>query len=301
MRIRLSHSTMELLFLCERKFQLVRLLEGERSQGTNPNFCFGHSYEAGCTTYFMTGDKDKAIFDAYLAYHGIEEEGHIAIPEDKKKNEWTAVNMVISSFQELDNLRDEWEIAVFDGKPAAQLSFKIEIDEVFYYVGYLDLALRNRYTGRHAVLDFKTTGMSLTVLDPLYMNSGQLVGYSVILDAIVGKDLVEYDVQYFVGQLVSLDGFTSKIKPLTFQKSLSDRLNFFITLGMDVNRIKSMMEMGIFPQRGSGCLKYNRPCPEFGTCGLHALDVPKKEEPDTVKYQFVFQLEDLIKDHIERI
>ncbi len=177
MRIRLSHSTMELLFLCERKFQLVRLLEGERSQGTNPNFCFGHSYEAGCTTYFMTGDKDKAIFDAYLAYHGIEEEGHIAIPEDKKKNEWTAVNMVISSFQELDNLRDEWEIAVFDGKPAAQLSFKIDIDEVFYYVGYLDLALRNKYTGRHAVLDFKTTGIVSIMVDPA-SKSPTLMGFS---------------------------------------------------------------------------------------------------------------------------
>ena len=299
MKIRLSHSAMGSLFRCERLFQLNRLLEGERERKTNENFCFGHAYEAGCVTYFLTGDADKAIFDCYLAYHGMENE-YIAIPETAKKNEMTACNLVIASFPKLDDLRDEWEVATFQGKPAVQLSFRIDIDDVFYYVGYLDLALKNRYIGRYAVLDFKTTGLNLHVLDPLYMNSNQLIGYSVILDAIVGKEEMEYDVYYFVGQLIS-DGYNTKTSSLIFPKSLKDRLNFFITLGMDVKRIREMLEMGIFPQRGESCLKYNRQCSEFGTCGLHALDVPKKEEPDETEYQFTFKLDELIQDHLERV
>ena len=300
MKIRLSHTTMNSLFRCERLFQLIRLLEGERGRKTNENFCFGHAYEAGCVTYFLTGDKDRALFDCYLAYHGLED-GYIAIPETVKKNELTACNLVIASFPKLDDLRDEWEVATFDGKQAIQLSFRIDIDDVFYYVGYLDLALKNKYTARHAVLDFKTTGLDLHVLDPLYMNSNQLIGYSVILDAIVGKENADYDVYYFVGQITNTDGYGTRISPLIFPKSLKDRLNFFITLGIDVKRIKEMMEMGIFPQRGESCLKFNKPCSEFGTCGLHALDTPKKEEPDETEYQFTFKLDELIQDHIERI
>lgn len=300
MKIRLSHTTMGLLFDCERKFQLFRLLEGERSKSTNENFCFGHAYEAGCVTYFLTGDKDKAIFDCYMAYHGIED-GCIAIPQSTKKNEFTACSLVVSSFSALDNLRDDWEIAVFNDKPAVQLSFKIIIDDIFYYVGYVDIVLQHRYTGRYAVLDFKTTGRNLKVLDPIYMNSDQLIGYSVVLDAIVGKDEMDYDVYYFVGQITSPDGYTTSTNSLVFPKSLKDRLDFFITLGMDVKRIRDMMEIGVFPMRGGSCLKFNRPCSEFGTCGLHSLDVPKKEEPDETDYQFTFNLNDLIKDHIERI
>ena len=150
-------------------------------------------------------------------------------------------------------------------------------------------------------MDVKSTGMNLLSLDPLYMNSEQLIGYSIILDYITGKDNAEYDVYYFVGQIGAGDGFSPKIHPLTFPKSLKDRLNFFITLGMDVERLHKMLDTGIFPQRGHSCLKFNKPCPHFGTCGLHSLDVPKKYEEDTIEYDFVAKLEDLITDHLGRI
>ncbi len=196
--IRLSHTAMEALTVCERKFQLNRLLTSSFSgPSTNPNFAFGHSYEAGCVEFLLSLDRDKALWKSYMAYSGEDEYG-IVIPENSKKNEMTAINLVQASFPHLENLLEEWEIATFAGKPATQLSFRVNIDETFYYVGYIDLVLRNRFTGRYAVLDFKTTGMALLVLDPLYQNSGQLIAYSIVLDEIVGPELSYYDVIYFV-------------------------------------------------------------------------------------------------------
>jgi len=299
-KIRLSYTKMDLILSCERKFQLTALLDNFQQKQASEHFAFGHSLETGCLSYLLYKDKDRAMWEAYLAYHEVIDEV-IEIPQSLKKSELVAVNMVWAAFPYLDTLLTEWEIAEFNNKPAVQLSFRIDIDDVFYYVGYLDVALRNRFTGKYGVMDVKSTGMNLLSLDPLYMNSEQLIGYSIILDYITGKDNAEYDVYYFVGQIGAGDGFSPKIHPLTFPKSLKDRLNFFITLGMDVERLHKMLDTGIFPQRGHSCLKFNKPCPHLGTCGLHSLDVPKKYEEDTIEYDFVAKLEDLITDHLGRI
>jgi len=300
MKIRLSHTAIDEYLTCERKFQLNRLLEGHSSKSTNEHFAFGHSYEAGCTEYLLSRNVDLSLWKAYLAYHGVEDDV-ILIPESQKKTEMVAINLVLASIPHLDTLLEEWELAYFQGKPATQLSFRIDIDDIFYYVGYVDLVLRNIYTGKYMVIDFKTTGMNHYVLDPMYENSPQLLGYSIVIDRVVGEDHGEYNVGYFVGQLGAGNGFQPKIHNLIYTKTLKDRLDFVITLGMDVKRMREQLELEIFPKRYAGCMHYNRPCFHFGSCGLHSLDKPKQEEEDTVEYQFCFQLDDLVANHINRI
>lgn len=304
--IRLSHSALEELLTCERKFQLNRLLERDNERTVNDNFCFGHAFEAGCVSYILHGDKDKAIWDTFMAYPEViytssGEVESVEIPDSVKKTVEVAVNMVIAAFPHLDTFLEDWEVASFAGKPASQLSFRVNIDETFYFVGYLDLAIRNKWTGKYAVWDAKTTGLAIHDLSPVYMNSMQLIGYSIVLDKIVGEEYTDYDVHYFVGRVGAGNGFQPQIIPFVFAKNLKDRLNFFITLGLDVERLTKMKAIGIFPQRGASCLKYNRPCYHFGTCGLHALDKEKEIEEDKTEYQFTFNLEDLIQDHMERI
>ena len=304
--IRLSHSALEEMLTCERKFQLNRLLERENERTINDSFCFGHAFEAGCVSYILNQDKDKAIWETWLAYPDVtsNEDGvvtHVEVPDSVKKTDLVAINMVQTAFPYLDTFLEDWEVASFNGKPASQLSFRVNIDETFYFVGYLDLAIRNKYTGKYAVWDAKTTGLAIHDLSPVYANMLQLIAYSIVLDRVVGEEYSDYDVHYFVGRVGAGNGFQPQILPLSFSKNLKDRLNFFITLGLDVERLSKMRAMGIFPQRGSSCLKYNKPCFHFGTCGLHALDKEKVIEEDTTDYQFVFNLEDLIQDHMERI
>jgi hypothetical protein len=165
----------------------------------------------------------------------------------------------------------------------------------------MDFVMRNRWTGRSAVFDAKTTTLNFQDLAPAYQNSPQLIGYSIVLDQIVGASQSEYDVCYFSGKLGSGNGFSPEIKPYFFPKTLQDRLQWFISLGMDVNHLKEMASLGIYPMRGESCIQFMRPCKHFGVCQLHSFDQPAVEEPDLQEYQFVYQLEDVISDHVRRI
>lgn len=292
-KIRLSYSALESLLVCERMFQLDRLLEGAPEKQDYPATVQGKSYGAAMQSYLIHQDADKAIFDGYLAYYPVLEE------PTKARSEEHAISLFLSSIPTLDNILADWEVPSFKGKPAVELSFRLDIDETFYYVGYVDVILKNKWSSKYAIGEIKSTSLKLHDLSPLYQNSGQALGYSIILDQMVGEDQAEYDTIYLVGQLNEKHQHT--IKTYTFNKTLTDRLNWFIALGLDIQRLHSMLENNIFPCRGSSCLQYMRPCKHFGTCNLHSLDSYKKREKDTIEYQFTFSLDEVIYNHLERV
>ena len=150
-------------------------------------------------------------------------------------------------------------------------------------------------------MEVKHTGLNIFDLSPLYQNSGQALGYSIVLDKIVGEAQSNYEVLYFAGQLGAGNGFSPKIHTMIYPKNLQDRLNWFITLGMDVERLHMMLENNVFPLRGSNCLHYMKPCKHLGTCNLHGLDTYKEEIEDTIVYDFNYQLDEVIQDHLIRI
>lgn len=291
--IRLSYSALKSFGECERMFQLDRLLVSDRMKEEAPALSLGKAYGAGVQTYLLTQDADKAIFACYQAYWPVLEEPL------KARSEEHAVSLLLVTMPQLDNLLQDWEIASFNGKPAIELSFRLDIDEKFYYVGYVDVVLRNRWSGNYAVGEVKTTGLQLKDLSPLYQNSGQALGYSIVLDSIVGEKQSEYDLLYLVGQ--TSDIHNHKFQPLTFKKTILDRLNWFIALGMDVQRLHTMLDMNVFPMRGDHCLQYMRPCRHFGTCTLTTLDRYKEEEEDKNVYDFHFNLDAIVSEHLSRL
>lgn len=290
-QIRLSHSTLDLLHQCERKFQLERLLAGSGEREESEHLSFGHCFGEGVAEYLVSQDKEAALYKAWLAYYPQIEQGN--------KTQAKAINALNVAFSHLDNILQEWEVVYFEGKPAVELSFRLNIDETYYFVGYVDVVLRNRWTGKYCIFEVKTTGLALYDLAPLYINSGQALGYSIALDRIVGEEITSYEVIYFVAQLGK--DFSPKIHIIPFAKNLLDRLNWFMTLGLDVKHLKEMAELQVYPKRGSNCLQYNKPCRQYGTCGLHSFDVPKEYVPDYVQYQFVYELDDVLEDHIRRL
>ena len=289
--IRLSHSTLLTLHTCERKFQLDKLLVTEVEREESEHMSFGKAFGAGVATYLVTQDANRAMFEAWLAYWPE--------LETDKKSIARCVAALEVAFPRLDTILIDYEVVSFNNAPAVELSFKLEINEGFYFVGYIDAVLKNRYTGQHVVFECKTTGLQLFDLSPLYQNSGQALGYSIALDRIAGEKLASYGVLYFVAQLPK--DFVPKIQVFEWAKTLGDRLNWFISLGLDVKHLTEMAELGVYPKRGESCLQYNRPCKYFGTCVLHSADVLKKIPVDEVEYQFVYELQDLIDDHLKRI
>lgn len=291
--IRLSYSSLELLHTCERKFELTKLLASEQEPEDSEHFSFGHAFGTGVATYLITQNQEEALYQSWLAYWPI-------VESDKKTQEISQA-MLMAAFQHLDNLLMEYEVVSFQGKPAAELSFRLNIDERYYFVGYVDVILRHRFSNQYVVLEVKHSSSLLNDLSPAFGNSGQALGYSIVLDKIVGESLSDYGVIYFIGQLNAKSPFDFKFQTLHFNKTLVDRLKWFFTLGLDIKHIEEMQTLKIFPLRGSSCLSWNKPCRYFGTCNLHSFDRPKKEEPDENEYQFVYELNELITDHILRI
>lgn len=292
-KIRLSHSALDVFHTCERLFQLNRLLVGAPEKKDYPATVLGHAFGEGVATYLATQDADFALYKTYMRYFPIE--------EDDKRTEEVALNLICNALPHLDNLLQDYEIAYFNGKPASELSFRLDIDEKFYYVGYVDVVLRNKWTGKYAIMENKTTGLQLHDLSCVYQNSGQALGYSIILDQITGVENTEYEVLYFVGQLGSGNGFSPRIHTLPFPKTLSDRLNWFISLKLDVSSIEEMLSINVFPMRGKSCLQFMRPCSQFGTCNLHGLDEYLPPLEDNIVYDFTYELETVIVDHLNRI
>lgn len=288
---RLSYSSLQDLNTCERYFQLEYALYNDSEREGKADFSFGHSFGEGVAHYLVHQDQDAALLIAWLAYWPQ--------LETDKKNQAKAINLLTVAFSKLDDILQDYEVVFFDGKPATELSFKMKIDDKFYFAGHIDVVLQNKWSKKYVIFEVKTTGLALHDLDPLYKNSGQALGYSIAIDRIAGQELTSYGVLYFVGQLGK--DYSPTVRIFEYPKTLLDRLNWFITLGLDVKRIKEMEELGVYPKRGAACLRYMRPCKHFGTCNLHAFDQPAPFVPDKEVYQFEYDLEELITDHILRL
>lgn len=291
MPVRLSFSTFDLIHSCERKYQLEKLLAGS-SREESEHLVFGTAYGVAVASYLANQDEDLAIWEMFLAYEPM--------IESDKKSLWRCIQAFIRSVPSLNNILEDYELVYFEDKPATELSFRLNIDSEFYYVGYIDAVLRHRYNHKYVVFEVKTTGMLLLDLSPLYKHSGQALGYSIVLDKIVGQELSSYGVLYFVCQL-GKEFQDCNVHILPFDKTLLDRLNWFIVLGLDVQHLHAMKSLQIYPRRYTACLRFNKPCRHFGTCHLHSLDSPKQEEPDDIAYQFVYDLNEVVEDHLRRI
>jgi len=303
-RIRLATGAHNDLLLCERYFQLEHLLQGSEGEEHSSIFTFGHAWGEGIVEYIETGSLDAAVYKAWLSYFP-----HL---EDERRVEEHVFQGLKAAKSTLDRLRSEWELAEFNGKPARELGFHIDINERFYFQSAIDGVLRHKKDGHLTVLENKHTFNYIEDITPMYKNSSQGLAYSVVVDEIAGKPQLNYPLHYLVGQWKMSEITRPIIHLFPWKKSLLDRLNWFLTLGMDVQRLQTMLDMNLFPMRGQNCLQYNRPCKYFGFCQSRINDVPK-DDAYVEKHKnahvrevegsiaFRFKLDDIIANHLRLI
>lgn len=292
MPLRTSYSSRELFRTCERKYQLTKLVGTKPAQEYKDYFSHGHGFGEGVAHYLLTGSKTESIFKCWMAYWPI--------VDTEEYNAYVSCVLLEAAFFKLDKIRADYEVAIFNGKPAVELSARININADIYDIAFIDVVLRHRATGKYAIFECKSTSLNLTDLDPAYRNSGQGLGYSIILDAIAGADQASFEVIYFVGQMKQKRLDEIKFHVFHYQKTLKDRLDWFLTLGIDIEALQKMLQFNYFPMRNK-CLAYNKVCTYFGNCHLRKTDQPRPVEPDTNTYQFEFFLDDIVADHVKRI
>lgn len=299
-RFRLSHSTNDILKRCERKFQLMCLIPslGEDQAGMYADLPFGTSVGTGIQEYIRTGDLDKAFFAGFMAYSPV-------VEDDPKKYSRKYIERAMFCIEAMANKWDTlpYRLLEFNGQPAIEVSFKIVLNEHGdYYCGHMDAAIWNEEKDLPGVIEIKTTGMSREDLSPLYKFSPQATGYSSILDVIMQQETNNFESTYFVAHLIRGSEWPD-IKVLPYQKTRLDRMNWMMTVIMDLKHAIDCYENNFWPQRFQECLAYNRPCQYLETCNLSSWN----DEQEAIgnefgmsynaktDWQFEFNLKDIFE------
>ncbi len=300
-RIRnLSYSSRLTLNACPRKFQLYKLGASQESPSESDTqsvtFAYGHVVGLG----IQLALEHRTISQIYMACLMEWDCDLFATITKSNKSFWSAIQAV----RQFISLRENgylsgYELVYYNGKPATELSFRIDLPEQFYYRGFVDAVLQHSETGKVLVLECKTTG-SGTVNPAQYKNSSQAIGYSIVLDAIF-PNLSSYEVLYLV-YLSKAEEFIQ----LPFEKSYYQRALWIRELLLDVDRICMYENAGIYSMHGESCYSFYRECEYYNLCTLSTqhLTAPldeageKKLEEELNDFQIQISFIDLIKAQV---
>lgn len=295
----LSHSSLTTLHSCPRKFELYRLNAGE-GQRPSVDTAFGSAFGAGIQSLIeLEGNLTRALFSAFIAWDTS------LLEENSKSNKsfWEVV-MALQGFEKLQLplILKDWEIArLKDGKPAVELSFKVELPDGFAYRGFVDLVLKHRRENRYKIWELKTTG-SYQVHEAQYKNSFQGVGYGVVLDAIAAGQGSESDyfVDYYIYKTKSRE-----FELMPFLKSNLQRMRWLSQLLLEVEKLQLYDRLGTFPMHGENCYNFFRPCEYFGICEMSNSSLVDEEKakliPTSPSADFTFAFTDLLATQQEQL
>ncbi|MND22556.1 PD-(D/E)XK nuclease superfamily protein [compost metagenome] len=300
---RFSYSGLLDLHACPRLYQLLKMQapkpEGEDIART-VTFAYGHAVGEGIQQYLIART-DPSIADpvshtlwkVFLAW-----DADLLAENDKQKKSFLRAVAAILEFIHLSEqgfLAEDYEVAYFEGKPAAELSFRIDLGDGFYYRGYVDLVLIHKPTGQYLILELKTSSANY-VNHYMYKNSAQAIGYSVVLDAIA-PGISSYGVQYLVWM-----SKLQRFEAFDFPKTFRQRVQWIQDLIWDKKQVMDMVSFyggkGIWPMRGESCTRFGSVCDYMDLCGqsTERLVSPLLETQlvETAEYQFNFTLEELL-------
>lgn len=299
----LSHSSRTDLHKCPRKYQLYRLsaqemaLEAELEIEQGVTFAYGKAVGEGVQSTMEGKSEDQIYLDTFLAWDVD------LLDEDpkRKKSFWLAM-FAVKRFIALreSGFLEDYELVYYKGKPAVELSFQILLPNGFRYRGFVDAVLRHRITGEIMVLENKTSSGNA---NPAYFkNSGQALGYSVVLD-ILFPALSSYVVLYLVYETKNYE-----YVELPFKKSLLQRALWLQELLIDVQIAELYESYGTYPMHGENCYDFFRDCKYLSLCTLETKrltkpltqDILDKIAEDEERYQFTVDFHDLVEAQIAK-
>lgn len=291
----LSYSLLQDLHACPRLFQIIHLnrhatpemLEADTYELGNVDFAYGHAVAGAVQSYLAYGDIQLAKFEIFKQWD-------IALDLSKRNKSFhlafTAFEKFLEFADSLDGIALEgWEVAKLpNGKPAIELNFALDLDDEDCFNGHIDLVLYHPIEKRFMVLECKTTGYT-TVEESSYGNSDQGTGYSTIITALAESypdAKHSWECLYLVYQCGSQQW---KIFPLI--KTPEDRVEWAMSVLLDIQFIKTCQANNFFPKRGESCRRFNRECELYGFCGTKHLTTPSNK--DTSHKMIILKKEEL--------
>lgn len=298
----LSHSSRLLLHKCPRKYELYRLNskseeDQSKKEESSVTFAFGHAVGIGIQSTLECKSYEQIVLDTFLGWDA----DLLAQTPRQVKSFWLAMHAV-QKLQALkqDGYLEEYDLVYYNGQPAVELSFIIHLPGGFKYRGFVDAVLRHKITGEILVLEVKTSSGRAEAAQ--YKNSGQAVGYSVILD-IMFPELSSYRVLYLVYETK-----TFAYQQLEFKKSLFQRALWLQELLIDCKAIEMYASFETYPMHGETCYDFFKECEYLNYCTMSnsVLVTPLSQQwIDTEakaneSFHFQVQFMELVEKQIEK-
>ena len=295
----LSHSSNVLLHSCDRKYELYKLLPYVPGliQEDDRHTAFGTTVGVGIAELLTTDNINKALFAALLSWKKIldDEEG-----ERDRKTFWYAVNAISKFVGHKATVLGHYALAHLNGRPATEIGFTIDCGDGFYHRGFIDAVFFDSRSNELVVYENKTT-KSRTIHEAVYQNSGQGLGYSLILDKVAQEMGVavgsSYKVIYGIYKTMDMNW-----EFMPFMKSHTQRAKWIKNLLIDKQRIADRAADNYFPMHGENCFSFFKPCPYFGLCEVSNDKLFPKgallREDRQEKYDYKFNLLEIIESQL---
>jgi len=299
----LSHSSRTTLHKCPRKYQLYRLsatqvaMADQKEVEQGVTFAYGKAVGIGVQSTMEDKTDDQIYLDTFLEW----DTGLLDENPKQKKSFWLAI-WAVQKFMVLrtQGFLDEYELVYYQGKPAVELSFQIVLPNGYKYRGFVDAVLRHKVTGEIMVLENKTS--SGTANSAMFKNSGQALGYSVVLD-ILFPEMSSYIVLYLVYETKTME-----YVELPFTKSLLQRALWLQELLIDTQLVTLYDSFDTYPMHGEACYDFFRDCEYLGVCTLSTENQTKpltqkildKIEIDSEAYDFNIDFYELVEAQVAK-
>ncbi len=256
----LSNSSLSLLHSCARKYQLKKLWP-EYIREETVHTSYGKFFGAGIQ-YILSGDSfEDAIIKASTEWKLD------LYDEEKEKTFWHCFN-AIETFSIIRHQLDisDYEVVMFNNKPACELSFCIDLENGFYYRGYIDILMQHKLSGELLVVDAKTSNARYT--NPAkYQNSAQAISYSIVIDAIF-SNTSGFNVLYFE-YLTGLNKFEHHL----FYKDYLERATWIRDILIDCEIMNLYSRWDSWPKNGNACTNYGRTCEFIDNCMMETANL----------------------------
>ena len=297
----LSYSSLLTAHTCPRKYELDKkqsTSEDNETLDDKITFDFGHVVGHGIQLIMEDKSLDEVMWEMFL---GWKTELWSTNPKQSKSfaHAFYAVQK-FSAMRDQGYLQD-YELVIYNDKPACELSFIVSLPNQFKLRGFVDAVLRHKYTGKIVVLECKTS--SATRLNPaMYKNSAQAIGYSIVLDTIF-PTLSSYEVLYLIYTTKDL-----QFEQYEFNKSYVQRARWIRELILDCDTLLMYEENDLFPMHGESCYDFFRECKYMNLCQMSTdrLTTPLTQKgyqemlTKESEYQISVTLEDLITKQLEK-
>lgn len=274
-----SHSIDNVFDYCARKFEFLTLYD------KRPERDSGFAAEVG-----------TALHDATQAWLIARAEGHtVSVAEnigymmllrcypwelaDEQERETRSIetSLVLLEMIMRDNSWDDWELVRVGSKWAVEVPFLIRHESLGTFKlhhngqetmlvtqGKIDFILRHKYSHIYRTRDLKTTVIKEGLEQAEWKFSGQQIGYSNVLHAMLDIQPDKMEIDYLVAHFNGTQ--YPAVNAVTFPIDQDKVDDYWLTKIERLQRMQRYAVTGRFPRTNGGCHSWGHQCAFFQIC-----------------------------------